>query len=83
VVGGARRVGAGGLALVEKVVAIPADIGRLPAGLPQAAAGVAAAAGGAPRSGQEQAQRGHADRPDHHAVQEQPALGAGHVVAER
>ncbi len=47
----ACRVGAGGLALVDEVVAIPADSGRLPAGLPEPAAGGAAPAGGAPRAG--------------------------------
>jgi hypothetical protein len=41
---GARRVGAGGLALVDQVVAILADSGRLLAGLPEPAARGAATA---------------------------------------
>ena len=56
-------MGAGGLALVDEVVAVPADGGRLPAGLPEPAAGGAAAAGGGPRAGQQQAQPGQADHP--------------------
>jgi hypothetical protein len=45
-----RRVCAGGLALVDQVVAILADRGRLAAGLPEPASGGAAAAGGPPRA---------------------------------
>lgn len=40
----------GGLALVDQVVAILADRGRLAAGLPEPASGGAAAAGGPPRA---------------------------------
>src|SRR5512140_3466906 len=78
----AGGVGAGGLALAEQVVAVLADGGGLAAGLPESAAGLAAAAGGAARAGQQQAQPDQAECPDHDAVQEQRAGGAGHVVAE-
>jgi hypothetical protein len=78
----AGGVGAGGLALAEQVVAVLADGGGLAAGLGESAAGLAAAAGGAARAGQQQAQPEQAECPDHDAVQEQRAGGAGHVVAE-
>src|SRR5664280_794084 len=78
----ARRVSAGGLALVDEVVPSLADSGRLAAGLLESATRRAAAAGGAARAGQEQAQPEQGDGPDHDAVEEQRAVGAGHVVAE-
>src|SRR5450759_1298261 len=78
----ARRVSAGGLALVDEVVPSLADSGRLAAGLLEPATRRAAAAGGAARAGQEQAQPEQGDGPDHDAVEEQRAVGAGHVVAE-
>jgi glycerol uptake facilitator protein len=82
VAGRAGGVGAGGLALAEQVVAVPADGGGLAAGLGEPAAGLAAAAGGAARAGQQQAQPEQGQCPDHDAVQEQRAGRAGHVVAE-
>src|SRR5664280_2005773 len=78
----ARRVSAGGLALVDEVIASLADSGRLAAGLLESATRRAAAPGGAARAGKEQAQPEQGDGPDHHAVEEQRAVGAGHVVAE-
>jgi hypothetical protein len=79
---GGRRLRAGGLALVDEVVAFPGDGGGLAAGLFEPAACRAAAAGGAARACQQQAQPGHGNRPDHDAVKEQRAGGAGHVVTE-
>ncbi len=52
----AGGVGAGGLALVDQVVAVLAGGGGFAAGLRESAAGLAAAAGGAARAGQQQAQ---------------------------
>ena len=60
--------GAGGLALVEQVVAVLAGGGGLTAGLGESAAGLAAAAGGAARAGQQQTQSEHGQCPDHDAV---------------
>ena len=57
------RVGAGGLALADQVVAVLAGGGGLAAGLGQSAAGLAAAAGGAARAGQQQAQPEQATAP--------------------
>ena len=78
----ARRVRAGGVALGDQVVAILADRGRLLAGLPEPAAGGAAATRGTARAGQQQAQPDQGNRPDHDAIEEERASGAGHVVAE-
>ena len=71
-----------GTALAEQVVPVLADGRGLAAGPSQAAAGLVTAPGGAAGSGKQQAQPGQGDGPDHDAVEEQLAGGAGHVIAE-
>jgi hypothetical protein len=75
-------VGAGGIALVEQVVAVLADGGGLAAGVPEPTARLTAAAGGAPRTGQEQGQPEQGEYPDHDDVKEQ-RVGAGAAPVSR
>jgi len=67
----ARGVGAGGVALVQEVIAVVGSDSGLAAGLPQPAARSAAAPGGPAGAGQQQAQPEHGDGHGHDAVEEQ------------
>jgi hypothetical protein len=78
----AGGVSAGGLALLEQIVAVLADGGGLAARLAESAAGLAAATRGAARAGQQQAQPEQGQSSDHDAVEEQRSGRAGHVIAE-
>ena len=78
----AGGVGAGCVALVDQVVALPAGRCGLAPGQPEPASRGPATPCGAARAGQHEAQPEQTGRPDHDAMEEQRASRASHVIAE-
>jgi hypothetical protein len=77
-----NAVSGGGVLRLGEFVAVPPHRGCLAAGVLEVVTRRPSATRGAPGLGQQQAQAEHADGSYDHAVEEQSARGAGHVITE-